>query len=96
MTTTNEQHEEEARGGKPLVFYLEVLRQNHGSRAMTQEDVAAISGIPRKRLGRLERARELPQVIEDLIAVNGHLQGHGIIGKYAEQHEFWCCSDPGS
>lgn len=33
MTTTNEQHEEEVDGGKPLVFYLEVLRQNHGSRA---------------------------------------------------------------
>ncbi len=76
MTTTNEQHEEEVDGGKPLVFYLEVLRQNHGSRAMTQEDVSAISGTPRKRLGRLERARALPQVIEDLIAVSyAHLNG---------------------
>jgi transcriptional regulator with XRE-family HTH domain len=52
----------------PLVFYLELLRENHGERGLRQEQLAALIGISPSQLRRYEQMRQLPKVIEHLVA----------------------------
>jgi transcriptional regulator with XRE-family HTH domain len=69
MTTTQlENYEKQADG--PLVLYIELLRQNQQPRPLTQDQLAAESGIPRSRIGRYERARTLPGVLKHLVALS--------------------------
>lgn len=68
--TNNESELDRKADGRPLVFHLEVLRQNYGKHILTQEDLATMSGVSRVRLGRYERAREVPRVLYDLVAVS--------------------------
>jgi transcriptional regulator with XRE-family HTH domain len=57
--TTNEQ--------RPLVFYLELLRQNYGERGMSQGELADLLGISPALLRRYEQMRQVPKVIEHLV-----------------------------
>ena len=68
--TNNESELHERDSEHPLVFYLEVLRKTCGKHAFTQEDLAMMSGVARLRIGRYERAHEVPRVLRDLVALS--------------------------
>lgn len=65
-------HESELATGEdgPYVLYIELLRKNYGRNGLTQERLAAMSGVPRATLGRYERLCSIPEVVKDLLAVS--------------------------
>lgn len=58
--------------GKPLELHLRSLRQMGLSRQLTQQEVAALTGIDRKRLSRFETGARIPSALELLRLALGY------------------------
>jgi len=59
----------EDKNSRPLALHVRRLRQWYEKRSLTQEELANLSGIHCRRVRKLESARELPEPVEQLLAL---------------------------
>lgn len=68
---------------RPLALHIELLRQSYGDRGIGQRELAEFLGISPALLRRYEQMRELPKVLEHLIAASYFLGVRTVEGLIA-------------
>jgi len=70
MDITDKQSSSDDPRRQPLALHIRRLRQWYGKRQITQEELAALSGLTARQVSVYERTTRLPRAVEDLLRLS--------------------------